>query len=321
MLKCVSSTDIKQIGIVGAGTMGSGLAEVFAEAGYDIVLYNRSEAGMQRGLARIRENQETLIRNGVLTETEGEAARARLQPTHNLTDLADADVISESIAENLEVKQALFRSLDKICGQETVFTTNTSGLSISQIATAVSHPERFAGMHYANPPHIIPLVEIIKGKETSDTTCELLIELSKRVRKYPVLVKKDVPGFIANRIQFAVIREVLHLVEEGVGSVSDIDTVIKHGIGLRWALLGPLELADLGGLDIFNTIGGYLFEALSEAKDAPKSLESLVAAGKLGAKSGAGFYDYPAGKAQELIADRDAKLLQMLRVKFGVDKR
>ncbi len=310
------ASDIKQIGIVGAGTMGSGIAEIFAESGYDVIWYNRSDAGMQRGFARIRENQATLIRNGILTQTAAEAAQAHLHPTNDLIDLAPADVISESIVEALETKQKLFQSLDEICAQETIFTTNTSGLSISKIATVVSHPTRFAGMHYVNPAHIVPIVEIIKGEKTSDTTCELLMDVAKRIRRHPVLVKKDIPGFIANRIQFAVIREALHLVEEGIASPDDIDAVVKHGIGLRWALLGPLEIADLGGLDVFNTICSYLFEALSHAKDAPKVLQDLVKAGKLGVKSGSGFYDYSARKTQQIIADRDKKLLRMLRIKF-----
>ena len=306
---------VKRIGIVGAGTMGSGIAEVFAESGYNVIWYNRSEAGIQRGLDCIRSNQVTLIQNKILTQTEAEAARAKIHPTHDLTDFAPVDVISESIAENLEVKADIFRKLDQICPPRTIFTTNTSGLSISQIATAVSHPEQFAGMHYVNPSHIVPAVEIIKGEKTSSATCDLLIDLARRIGKYPVPVQKDVPGFIGNRIQFAVIREALHLVEEGVASPADIDAMVKHGLGLRWALLGPLEIADLGGLDVFNTIGNYLLKALSNTANSPEVLRALVAEGKLGAKSGLGFYDYSEGKAQQIIADRDAKLLEMLRVK------
>ena len=306
---------IKKIGIIGAGTMGPGIAEIFAESGYAVILYNRTEAGLQRGLERIQSNQATSSRSDRLTQAEADAARAKIHTTHDLTALATVEVISESIAENLEAKQELFRKLDEICEPKTLFTTNTSGLSISQIATAVSHPERFAGMHYFNPPHIVPAVEIIKGENTSDATCDTLIELAKRIRKQPVLVQKDIPGFVASRIQFAVIREALHLVEEGIASPADIDAVMKHGLGLRWALLGPLEIADLGGLDVFNTIGSYLPKSLSNAADSPKVLQDLVTEGKLGAKSGSGFYDYPAGRMEQIIADRDEKLIEILRVK------
>lgn len=303
---------IKKIGIIGAGTMGAGVAEIFAKFGYTVILYNRSKAGMQRALERIRSKGAV---NPTPIETKADAAEAKIYTTHDLTELAQVDLISESIAENLEVKQGIFRKLDEICDANTLFTTNTSGLSISQIATAVSHPERFAGMHYFNPPQIVPAVEIIKGEATSDATCEVLIDLAKRMQKQPVLVQKDVPGFVASRLQFAVVREALHLVEEGIASAADIDAVMKHGLGLRWALLGPLEIADLGGLDIFNTVGSYLAKSLSNATDSPKMLQDLVAAGKLGAKSGSGFYDYPPGKASALIAERDEKLLEILRIK------
>ena len=303
---------IKKVGIVGAGTMGAGVAEIFAEFGYTVILYNRSKAGMQRALERL---QSKVAVDPTPIKKEINAAGAKIYTTHDLTELAQVDLISESIAENLEVKQDIFRKLDKICDAKTLFTTNTSGLSISQIATAVSHPERFAGMHYFNPPQIVPALEIIKGEETSDATCEVLIALAKQMQKQPILVQKDVPGFVASRLQFAVVREALHLLEEGIASPADIDAVMKHGLGLRWALLGPLEIADLGGLDIFNTVGSYVAKSLSNATESPKVLQDLVAAGKLGAKTGSGFYDYPPGKASTLIVERDEKLQEILRIK------
>ena len=308
-------SDITQVGIVGAGTMGSGIAELFAESGYDVIWYNRSETGIQRGLTRIRANQATLIRNSMLTQDEAEAALARLHPTYDLTELSSVDLISESVAEDLEVKQDLFRSLDRLCHDETILTTNTSGLLISNIATAVSHPERLAGMHFATPPQVMPIMEIIKGERTSDATCELLLELAQVLHKHAVFVRKDVPGFIGNRLQGALIREAFHLIEEGIASPADIDAMMKHGLGLRWAFLGPLEGMDLGGLDVVNAVYGYLFQELSDAKQPPRILQELVAAGKLGAKSGSGFYEYAAGRAERIIDDRDAKLLKLLQLK------
>ena len=304
--------DIKRIGVIGAGTMGAGVAEIFVKFGYTVILYNRSQEGMQRGLERI---QPKVAVKPVPIETATDTARAQIYITHDLTALADVDLISESIAENLEVKQGIFRKLDEICDAKTLFTTNTSGLSISQIATAVSHPERFAGVHFFNPPEIVPAVEVIKGEATSDSTCEVLIDLLKQMQKQPILVQKDVPGFVASRLQFAVVREALHLVEEGIASPADVDAVMKHGLGLRWALLGPLEIADLGGLDIFNTVGSYVAKSLSNATDSPKVLQDLVAAGKLGAKTGSGFYEYPPGKATALASERDEKLLEILKLK------
>lgn len=303
---------IKTIGVIGAGTMGAGVAEIFVKFGYTVILYNRSQEGMQRAIERL---QSKVAAKPVPTEAATDTASAQIYTTHDLTALEAVDLISESIAENLEVKQDIFRKLDEICDARTLLTTNTSGLSISEIATAVSHPERFAGVHFFNPPEIVPAVEVIKGKATSDATCEVLINLLKQMQKQPILVQKDVPGFVASRLQFAVVREALHLIEEGIASPADIDAVMKHGLGLRWALLGPLEIADLGGLDIFNTVGSYVAKSLSNATDSPKVLQDLVAAGKLGAKTGSGFYDYPPGKASTLTAERDEKLLEILKLK------
>lgn len=304
--------DIKTIGVIGAGTMGAGVAEIFAKFGYTVILYNRSQEGMQRAIERL---QSKVTLKPVPIEAATDAASTQIYTTHDLTALAEVDLISESIAENLKVKQNIFQKLDEICDTETLFTTNTSGLSISEIATAVSHPERFAGVHFFNPPEIVPAVEVIKGEATSDATCEVLIDLLKRMQKQPILVQKDVPGFVASRLQFAVVREALHLVEEGIASPADIDAVMKHGLGLRWALLGPLEIADLGGLDIFNTVGSYVAKSLSNATDSPKVLQDLVASGKLGAKTGSGFYEYPPGKATALASERDEKLLEILKLK------
>jgi 3-hydroxybutyryl-CoA dehydrogenase len=270
---------------------------------------------LQRGLAQIRANQATLLRHGVLTPAAADAALSRLQPTVALSDLAVAGVICEAIPEQLAVKQELFRALAGICPAQTLMTTTTSGLPISQIATALTHPARFAGMHFANPPQIIPMVEIVRGAETAEATCEVLLALVHRLGKHPVFVQHDVPGFIANRLQFAVLREALHLVETGVASPADIDAAMKHGIGLRWALLGPFEIADIGGLDVFHTIGAYLFQTLSNTAEGSRVLQELVAAGRLGAKSGAGFYTYVGGTAEQRIASRDDQLLQLLHLK------
>ena len=271
--------DIKKIGVVGAGTMGAGVAEIFAKFGYTVILYNRSKAGMERAVERL---QSKVAVEPTPSEKEADITEAKIYTTHNLTGLAQVDLISESIAENLEVKQDIFRKLDEICDSNALFTTNTSGLSISQIATAVSHPERFAGVHFFNPPEIVPAVEVIKGAETSDATCEVLIDLLKLMQKQPILVQKDVPGFVASRLQFAVVREALHLVEEGIASPADIDAVMKHGLGLRWALLGPLEIADLGGLDIFNTVGGYRRQIHEQCNRFPESASGLSRSREIG---------------------------------------
>ena len=306
---------IKQIGVVGAGTMGTGTAQLFAQAGYEVTWYNRSPSRIQSALLHIRVSQKTLVRNGSLTKDEAEAALHRIHPVAELTNLASVDLVSESITESLETKRELFGRLDRICSKETLLTTDTTGLSISGIADRVSHPGRFAGMHFFNPPHIIPAVEVIRGAETVDSTCRVLMELMRHIGKHPVLVQKEIPGFVAARLQMAIIREALYLVEEEVATAADVDAAVKHGLGLRWALLGPLETADLGGLDVFNTVAGYLNQELCDAKQSQKVLRDLVASGNLGAKSGAGFYDYPEGRAGQILAQRDEKLLKLLDIK------
>jgi 3-hydroxybutyryl-CoA dehydrogenase len=308
-------SNITRVGVVGAGTMGSGIAEIFAESGYEVIWYNRSEAGMQRGLARIRSNQQILMHHNILTPTDAEAVLARLYPTDDLEALSTVGLVSQSVAEDLALKRELWGKLDCLCHPEAILTTNTSGLSITSIAAALSNSTRFAGMHFANPPHLMPLVEIIKGDGTSDATCVVLLELARRLHKQPVLVRKDVPGFVANRLHVALLREALYLIEAGIASPAEIDTAVKNGLGLRWAFTGPVEFMDLAGLDLSQAIFGYLFSALSDTKEVPKVLQDLVAAGKLGAKSGAGFYDYPADKAQRIIDDRDDKLLKLLQLK------
>ena len=308
-------SSIKQIGVVGAGTMGTGIAHLFAHSGYQVIWYNRSRSRIQSGLHQIRASQTTLVRNGTLTEDEAEVALGRIRPVADLGELALVDLVSESISEDLGAKQELFGRLDRICSKKALFTTDTTGLSISGIADRVSHRGRFAGVHFLNPPHIVPAVEVIRGEETTDSTCRVLMELMRHIGKHPVLVQREIPGFVAARLQMAIIREALYLVEEGVASAADVDAAMKHGLGLRWALVGPLETADLGGLDIFDTVAGYLNRELCNARESQKVLKDLVDSGNLGAKSGSGFYHYPEGTAQQILAQRDEMLLKLLSLK------
>ena len=308
-------SQIIRIGVVGAGTMGTGIAQLFVQSGFDVTWYNRSVSGIDRGLNQIQLNQATLIQAGVLSSESARESLARLHPTLELSDLSSVDLLSESIPEDLEVKQDCYRYLSQICSSSAILTTDTSGLSISRMAGSVSQPERFAGLHFLNPAHIIPLVEVIQGKATSSETIQLLMEFSRKIGKKPILVEKEVPGFVAARIQAAVLREALYLVEEGVVSTDAVDTAVKEGLGLRWALLGPLEIADLGGLDIFNTVSSYLNRSLCNTQESSRLLQKRVDSGQLGVKNGAGLHDYEPGRAHEIVSDRDEKLLKLLRIK------
>lgn len=306
--------DKLKIGIVGAGTMGAGIAQSFAECGYEVIWYNRSESGIQRGLNLIKLNQETLIKNEVLTKDQAENAIRRIKITLNLDELKDVDFVSESIAENIEIKQDIFSKIDGICSKDAILTTNTSGLSITKISSVVSNSERFVGMHWWNPPHIIPLVEVIKGDGSSEETCMIVMEICRRLGKKPVYVKKDVPGFIGNRMQMALQREVMYMIDSGIADPEDIDTVMKYGPGARWALYGPCEIADLAGLDIVRFVCSYLFKELCNREDVPMVLDEKVSNGQLGTKTGKGFYQYTDDKIKKILESRDKRLLKIFRL-------
>lgn len=305
---------IKVIGVIGAGTMASGIAESFAEGGYRVIQYNRSQLGLDRSLKLIRSNQENLIENRVLSISDAQAALERITQTLKLEDLAATDFISESIIEKVDDKQQIFKKIDGICKKDSIFTTDTSGLSITKIGSLVSNPSRFAGMHWWNPPHIIPLVEVIKGDQSSEETCQTTIELCKKIGKKPVYVKKDVPGFIGNRMQLALVREMFYMLEEGIATPEDIDTVIKYGPGPRWALMGPVRIADLAGLDTVNFVCSYLLAELNNSKGSPKILRQKIQNGELGAKVGKGFYSYSKAEASKIIEWRNKKLLEILKI-------
>jgi len=307
----MESSQIKSVGIIGAGTMGAGIAEAFAESGYKVTWYNRSESGMERGMNLIRLNQETLVKNDVLTIEQAKSAIESIDPTFKLEDLAEVDFISESVAENINAKQDIFSQIDKICRNDSILTTNTSGLSITTIALSVSNKGRFVGMHWWNPPHIMPLVEVIKGNESSEEACMTVMDVCRKLGRKPVFVKKDVPGFIGNRIQMALQREVLNILEQGIANPEDIDAVMKYGPGARWALYGPCEVADLAGLDIMKLVCSYLFKDLSNVQDVPNILSEKISKGEFGAKTEKGFYQYTKNQVEEIIKSRDRRLLKI----------
>lgn len=285
---------MKKVGICGTGLMGATMAQIFAEKGYETWLWGRTEASLERGRKILSVREE----NGLFLTTK-------------LEKLSDCDIIIESIVENLEVKQDFFEKLSKIVKPETILATNTSGLSMNRICERVDGKERFLGMHWFNPSNLIPLIEIICNDRTEEAYVQKVYELAKAIGKKPVICRKDVPGFIANRIQFAILRECMDIVEKGVASVEDVDTVMKYGIGFRYGAYGPFEVADFGGLDTFYHISEYLNEDLCDAKHPQKLIEDLYKQGFYGVKSGRGFYDYSEGRGQEAVARRNRKYKDM----------
>ena len=306
---------IHTVAVIGAGTMGAGIAGVLARAGCAVRVQDIDASALERGRALLAAGQQALVEAGRVRAEDAAAASGRID---FVTDLDGAcggvDLLIEAASEDLDLKRQLFARFCALCPPGAVLASNTSGLSISRIADATNRPEQVAGMHFWNPPHLIPLVEVTKGLHTSERTAELLLALARRVGKRPILVRHDVPGFVGNRLQFAVFREALHILAEGIASAEDIDAAMTAGPGLRYGFIGPLRTADLGGLDVFRAISSYLFAELGAHTEVPAPLEELVAAGRLGAKTGSGFYEYAGGEFSEIIAARDRTLLGFLQV-------
>lgn len=311
----MKAADIERVVVVGAGTMGANVAGLFARAGCQVRLVDRTAELLDRGLELLHAAQESLRAARLLTARNAAAARRRVVPCLSLEEACTgAQLVVEAISEDMAVKQETFRLLDEFCPARAVLASNTSGLSITALAEVTGRAGRVAGMHFWNPPHIVPLVEVVKGRRTSPATARLLMDVSRRLGKRPILVRRDIPGFVGNRLQFAVVREALHLLTAGVASAEDIDAAMSDGPGLRYGLLGPLRTADLGGLDVFLAISRYLFPQLSADQQPPSVLADLVARGRLGAKSGKGLYDYSSGELGRVLSTRDRVLLEFLRV-------
>ncbi len=308
----------RKVIIAGAGTMGASLAQVYAQADWDTVLYNRSEAGLERAERLIEMNQATLVEEGMLSAERSATVKKAIRMTTDISVFGSADLVVESIAEDLEVKQHFLAQVSAVAPDSALLATNTSGLHISDIAKAVRLPERFMGQHWINPPHLLPLCELVIGEKTSPETVERMRAIVVELGKTPVTVK-DISGFIVNRLQYAMLREALYIVEQGAATVEDIDTVLKAGMGLRYAALGPFGVADHGGIDVFSHITDYLNEQLCDEKEGSRLMREMVKQGKLGVKSGAGFYDYSGDKAREAIRYRDRMYIDLAKVLYFRD--
>lgn len=305
--------DIKKVGVSGGGTMGSGIAQIFAQHGYEVVVTDIAEKFLENTKRIISLNQKTLINEGLLTEEDADKALKHISYTTDKNVFKDVDLIVEAIIEKMDIKQNYWLEVENIAREDCIFATNTSGLSINAICSKLNNKKRFIGMHWWNPPHIIPLIELIKADDTSDETVQVLKELVDKIGKESVVVLKDVNGFIGNRIQFSVYREALKIVEEGIATIEDVDKAMKYGPGFRYPVLGPFETADLGGLDTFYYISSYLFNELSDVKEPTKLQQEMMDNNNLGVKTGKGWYDYSEGKGDEAMARRDKNFYKMLK--------
>jgi 3-hydroxybutyryl-CoA dehydrogenase len=280
---------IEKIAVIGAGTMGHGIAQIAAQAGFDVVLEDVSEEFVARGLARIEDNLKKGVSRGKVTEDEMRGALSRIRSATTLDETSAADLVIEAVIEKLDQKRELFADLDKICKPEAILATNTSSLSIAQIASATSHADRVIGMHFFNPVHIMKLIEVVVAAETSEETLSAALDVAARMGKEAITVK-DTPGFATSRLGVALGLEAMRMLEQGVASAEDIDKAMVLGYNHP---MGPLRLTDLVGLDIRLNIAEYLFEMLgSEVFHPPEILKLKVAEGKLGKKTGEGFYKW-----------------------------
>jgi 3-hydroxybutyryl-CoA dehydrogenase len=303
-----------QVAVIGAGLMGTGIAQVMAEGGLEVRLQSRRRESLDGALERIRRNQEQLIAAGLLTAAAAEAARQRLSFTQDLAEaVRDADFVSENVPEDLALKRAVFSELDRLAPRQAILSTDTSGLSITAIASATTRPEQVVGFHWLNPPHLMLPVEVNRGEKTSEETMRATCALAERIGRHPIRVERDVPGFLWNRLQLAVIREAVHLVEQGIASPEDVDQAVQWGLGLRWAAVGPFRIVDLAGLGTFRAVAATLFPELSTATAPQRLLEEAIAHGHLGARSGKGIYEYPPGAHEALIRERDQRLIALRR--------
>lgn len=282
-------SDIQTIGVVGAGTMGHGIAQVAAQAGYTIILADINAKALERGLAAIDKGYGRLLKKQRITEADKDAALARLSGTSTLADLADCDLVVEAVVEKLEVKSAVLAELDRVCGADAILATNTSSISITKLAAQTSRPEKVIGMHFMNPVPVMKLVEVIRGLATDQATFDAVEAASKRMGKTAVEVH-DAPGFVSNRVLMPMINEAIFCLYESVGEAEAIDEVMKLGMNHP---MGPLALADLIGLDICLDILRVLQDGFGDPKYRPcPLLVKMVDAGYLGRKSGRGFYTY-----------------------------
>ena len=293
------------IAVIGAGTMGNGIAHVFAQKEYPVHLIDISEAALEKGVATINKNLDRMVAKSSISKELKQETLDRITTFSSLQEgIEGVDLVIEAATENLDIKLDIFRSLDKLCSEDTILATNTSSISITQIAAVTQQPEKVIGMHFMNPVPIMKLVEIIRGYNTSEAVTQKIMEVSKNLGKIPTEVN-DYPGFVANRILMPMINEAIETLQHGVAGVQEIDTVMKLGMAHP---MGPLQLADFIGLDVCLSILNVLYEGFKNPKYAPNPLLiNMVTAGKLGVKSGEGFYDYSESKKAEKLSQQFAK--------------
>jgi 3-hydroxyacyl-CoA dehydrogenase len=305
---------MRRAAVIGTGTMGPGIGAVLARAGIATALYDVSDKALEQAQAGVQ------LADGVLDRLE--AAKMDGGSVRFDSDLAaaldGADVVFEAVPEKLELKHEVFPMFEQHVADDAILASNTSGIPITKIAAVCAHPERVVGMHWSNPPHLIPMIEVIPGEQTAQRVVDDACELIRSFGYHPV-VEKEVPGFVENRILYAILRECLDLVDRGIIDPEGLDLNVRWGIGYKLAVIGPMELLDMAGLDIYDAVGSYLNQDLSTSGEVSSTIRDRIAEGKLGMKTGSGIYDYTPEQIQELRAQRAGKLVAVRKALEGSD--
>lgn len=309
------NSGIRRIAVVGAGLMGHGIALELAAHGYAVTLHDQSAEQLERARANIGEGLGRLVEAGRISAETAAEAPARITASGDLREaVAGADLVIEAVSENLEVKRAIFREIDAWAPPHAILASNSSTFMPSQLAAATNRPDKVIVAHYFNPPHLLPLVELVRGAETSDETVETLRTLYTGIGKSPAVVQKEAPGFVGNRMQMALLREALAIVEAGIATPEDVDTIIKTGFGRRLSVAGVFEIFDAAGLDVTLAVADQLFPEIDNSTAAHPYLRERAARGDFGLKTGKGFYDWTPEDAAALRARIGAGLAAIARL-------
>jgi 3-hydroxyacyl-CoA dehydrogenase len=298
-------TEVNRATILGTGTMGPGMGAVLARAGLDVTLFDVSSEALDRAqgtvgvVEGVLDRLEVPVRDGGSLRYESDRAAA----------IEGTDILLEAIPERLELKQQVLGEIEPLLSEAAIIASNTSGIPITKIATELVHPERVIGWHWSNPPHLIPMNEVINGERTAPAVTAAVEELTRRIGYHPVTLKREVPGFVENRVLYAIMRECLALVDEGVIDVEGLDLCVQWGIGYKLAVIPPIQLLDMAGLDIYTAVASFLNADLSNESGISSTATGLRDAGRLGIKSGGGFFDYTPDRVKELQQQRGAALV------------
>lgn len=306
----------RQAAVIGSGVMGHGIAQIYALAGFVVSLYDLQEELLLKAKKSVERSLALLVRENEITEEAKLEALERIVLTIDLQQaVSAAEIITEAVPEVLELKWELFAQLEEYARQDAIIASNTSTFSIARLIEKAKTPHRFIITHFFNPAQLVPLVELVRHETTAEEVVEATRELMLLIGKSPVLLKKDVPGFIANRLQTALMREAFSLLSAGVADAKEIDTVMKEGIGFRWAFVGPIETADFGGLDTWQRVMDNLAPVLNQSTSAPALITELVEKGQLGTKTGAGIYAYEDTSVEKILHERDENFIRLGKVK------